>query len=608
MALSSCVAAVDDEFVQQKREALTESLTFQYPAGVSLDELIIAGNNAIRLNDRVTFQARYRALELFNIVQPAAVGLSSGIDWAFVNVGVNVRPNRLISDGKVELRSYAYLPTLAIHPGTRVEYQQGAGVGSLLEWQLQPAQTRTFTFEAGNPSGDVILTNSQQRTLTPGNYGRLHVHAGARVTLRAGDYLFDSFVFEPGSELVFRERRGPVRVFVRGELVWRGNVQHQLPGPGNILIAHGNPSETALIDRPFRGVLVSKGVIVINTPPDSGLSIGAFHARGIEVHQDVRLAHQPYRPISGLPEIPDVFEPLQDFPFNRGYDHANGMQGVTTDGEYWYFSGSKLEWDGWFGRTHKSRLWKVHISENLNDTPTQWSSVVDGNHYGDLTYRPSDQRLYVPIERGGTPNRVWVFDTDLRHVGSVQVPASDPNCPQLPSGPIGCLPEGAQADFPWLAYHPGEDLFYSSRFGNPESEAWHLNAYRITGSQMEHVYTVPFHIAGTGNRIGLRRIQGGHISDNGVLYLASDTHDGGVLIVDPETGAVHEKIPVQFDPGSHGGEDEELEGIVVWDVDALPNKHPSVHGQIHLIMIDNDRTSNSDFYFKHFRVDRPDLL
>ena len=58
----------------------------------------------------------------------------------------------------------------------------------------------------------------------PGNWGALTLPQGASVVLRAGTYNFTSIDMEPGSQMTLDKTLGAIRVVVRDNIIFRGNL------------------------------------------------------------------------------------------------------------------------------------------------------------------------------------------------------------------------------------------------------------------------------------------------------------------------------------------------------------------------------------------------
>ena len=269
------------------------------------------------------------------------------------------------------------------------------------------------------------------------------------------------------------------------------------------------------------------------------------------------------------------FTPIEDFPFDRSYEFANDIQGVTHDSQYWYLTQAIYPW--YKKNAVNSRLAKVRVTTSLNEQPKinykmpkSWHDY-GWRHYGDLTYAKG--RLYVALEGGGRGG-VGAFDTQLKPIGFASFNTGD--CP-------------------WIAYNSRDDYFYTSDF-----HAWELRRYQITVQDNKVIANlngkIPL-IDRNCRKTLIDRVQGGTFSKNGRLYVTSDIQNGGIRGIDVRTGMVFLAIRVNFDKD---GEKEELEGITLWDLDS--GVAPGIRGQVHVLMIQNEISSNDDLYFKHFRV------
>lgn len=281
------------------------------------------------------------------------------------------------------------------------------------------------------------------------------------------------------------------------------------------------------------------------------------------------------------------FAAISDHPFDRSYEAANDMQGVTHDTSNWYFTNAKVA----LGNP-QSHIWKYPVTTDVNNDPSPYySNPWQGtyNHFGDIVH--VNGVVYVALESsGGSASRaaIGAFNSQLQYYGYGVLP-------QNPSTAPAGSDQGGSC--PWVAYNPRDGLFYSSSF-NPS----YLNKYSIgiysTAPRVRVTYqgTVKLYDA-AGSALTLQRIQGGKFSASGKLYLAQDVQGGGIVVVDVYNGRLQTRIPVQFDPA---GENEELEGLDLWDLE--DGRAPGILGHIHVILVQNDTFSNDNFYFKHFRV------
>ena len=206
-------------------------------------------------------------------------------------------------------------------------------------------------------------------------------------------------------------------------------------------------------------------------------------------------------------------------------------QGITTDGEYFYTSGS-------ITALNLTALAKF----TFNDMELQQSAINPlpdkctergNNHIGGISYY--DDKIYAPVEGGDVCYAcIVVFDAETLK----------------PTGEIYDLPnENYDDGVPWCAVDGETGLLYASKWSNAKT----IYVYD-TNDEMRLVKEIP--LTGLGE---IDRIQGGEFY-NGTLYLSNDIHDNGniknILSVDVATGEV--KLAAERDVG---GENIEAEGM-----------------------------------------------
>lgn len=334
-----------------------------------------------------------------------------------------------------------------------------------------------------------------------------------------------------------------------------------------------------------------------------------FYTADTEIFpQGLRDAAFPYKTVRRLIRSLDwpQLRPPFDHPGGGTPGWSEVVQGVAHDADHWYFS-------------QEHQLWRFPVTHDLDDDvddkpfkrtgiPAELSRMfgmlrVGYDHFGDLDF--FDGRLHVPLE-GMQPPLLCLFTTNL--------------------APQRFAPLTHQHSAPWCAVNPRNGLLYSSNFHDAGGAAEPLRLYvykphptaistrtMFQGTPLEgtfETFDLPF--VGSfqlrdesGNDLwGVRRIQGGAFSPGGHLYLVSDRPAGGLMGFDLSTGRRTLHKPVEYSPGFD--EYEELEGITVWDLEA--GRAPGIHGQLHLVMLDNDSdlTGTDDIYLKHFEVASPE--
>ena len=193
------------------------------------------------------------------------------------------------------------------------------------------------------------------------------------------------------------------------------------------------------------------------------------------------------------------------------FDHALVMgQGITTDGEYFYTSGTVTG-------INTTAIAKFTIDPmgfvdaNINPLP-QKCTDRGNNHIGGISYY--DGKIYAPVEGG---NEVYacivVFDADTLEAIEVY---------DLPNN---LYPSGV----PWCAVDPETGYLYASIWKSTKV----IHVYD-TNDSMKHIDTINLNKP-------ISHIQGAEFLD-GTLYMSQDTRTKGsirdILKVDIETGEV----------------------------------------------------------------------
>ncbi len=211
-------------------------------------------------------------------------------------------------------------------------------------------------------------------------------------------------------------------------------------------------------------------------------------------------------------------------------------QGITTDGEYYYTSGS-------ITFLNLTVITKYDMDEmelvDINFMALPASLIKRGfNHIGGISYY--NGKIYASVE--GEP--------DDKYIAGIAV--YDPKTLKA-TGDFYDLPfEEFDDGVPWCAVDPETGYLYCSKW----SDAKKLLVYD-TNDRMEFVREIE--ISGVDR---LHRIQGGEFY-NGTLYLSEDIEDNGtfknILAVNVHTG----DVTLAFERNV-GGENIEAEGLTIY--------------------------------------------
>ena len=201
-------------------------------------------------------------------------------------------------------------------------------------------------------------------------------------------------------------------------------------------------------------------------------------------------------------------------------------QGITTDGEYYYTSGTLTAVD--FTAIGKYTVDGMeYVDSKINPLPAVCTKRGN-NHIGGISYY--DGKLYAPVEGGDEVTACIVtFDADTLEALEVY---------DLPSEQF---PDGV----PWCAVDGETGYLYASKW----KDTTKIYVYDVNNG-MAPVETLTLSKS-------IRRIQGGEFLD-GTLYLSQDSNDKGkirnILSVDVESGEV--KLVAERNVGSEKFEAE----------------------------------------------------
>ncbi len=232
-------------------------------------------------------------------------------------------------------------------------------------------------------------------------------------------------------------------------------------------------------------------------------------------------------------------------------------QGITTDGEYYYTSGSLTalgiaalaKWDA-----DTMEL----VASNDDAIPAEYKEFYECDHVGGISYY--DGKIYAAVENK-PEDFPLVMTYDCETLELIDIYQIDPT--NLPDG------------IPWCAVDGENGYLYCSPFQDVER----ILAFDLETMEFSHFIELSKKIT---------RIQGGEVYE-GVLYLSYDAADSNtdyILTVDIPTGEV-ETLCSRTVPSLAGNE---AEGVTVF---------PSADGSL-IHVLDYDKTVG--VYVRHYSV------
>lgn len=232
-------------------------------------------------------------------------------------------------------------------------------------------------------------------------------------------------------------------------------------------------------------------------------------------------------------------------------------QGITTDGEYFYTSGS-LTGLGLAGLAKWDAETMELVCKNDNPIPEYYKDLYGSDHVGGISYY--DGKIYAAVENKAEDFPLVVtYDAEtLEELEVYKLPNTD-------------LPDG----IPWCAVDGDNGYLYCSPF----NETDYILAFDLETMEFSHMI---------GLSKTVYRIQGGEVYD-GVLYLSYDvanSNDDKILTVDIGTGEV-DSLCTRSLPSMAGNE---AEGVTVF---------PMADGSF-IHVLDYDKTVG--VYIRHYEV------
>jgi hypothetical protein len=272
-----------------------------------------------------------------------------------------------------------------------------------------------------------------------------------------------------------------------------------------------------------------------------------------------------------------------------GAVESEEMQGVAHDpiGNYWYLAS-------------RGQLAKVPVSADLR-APSSLitASRFQGDHFGDPDFDVASGRLYVP-NYDGPMGFMEIYDRNLTYLGYVL-------------GPYG----GAG----WVAINPLNGLLYTSR------SLFQLDVYDPNvpyAKNMNYLYSISLPRSAYKAASGIyddgwwneadKWVQGGAFDTNGEFYFVVDhgNDDNSVATgvytfqLDARTSKLLKFVNIKYPAGLFGSRRGELEGITIWDLDAVSGRHPMVANKIHVVRLNNE-AEDDDVSLYHIPAKRSPL-
>lgn len=262
--------------------AVTYTLTIPKPTTVALTDLAILGKEVI-------LGAGVRVFAVSTEV-PARVAATSS---AGLVLGAGAEVGGVQSAGAITLGSDAKVGNI-LEANSAISSAESAWWGGSRISAPDAVQTELTNTQVTWPDasgGALSVTAGQVSAPAPGRYEAVTVPANATLQLASGAYYFDSLTLLPGSALVYANLTGPVRIFLRRGLTYRGT-ETRTADRANILIASFG-TDPIDIGSPFRGTIWAPDADITLAAAAAGHR-GSFVGDRIEIPPNTPILHEPY--------------------------------------------------------------------------------------------------------------------------------------------------------------------------------------------------------------------------------------------------------------------------------------------------------------------------
>ncbi|MDQ2643215.1 MAG: hypothetical protein M3020_05345, partial [Myxococcota bacterium] len=269
--------------------ALTYEFFIRTPNGVAPEEVIVASDGFLKINDRV------KLLEATGATH-ASVSNVSGTTRAWF--GPEAEAQDVWSKSGVELKNRAHVFG-SIESESAVVREPDSIVDGVVSDQAELDPIESLSWSVTFPSasqGDISLGVGQTASPRAGSrFGVYAVNSGGRLRLGPGIYYFDRLTVESGSTLELLNSTGAIQIYVRGPLYLRGTLVESEPKNNTLfgLAGRSDAPADASLEVPFKGFVVAPfGQVTLSTTTVG--HTGSFFAKRFEAHQSTTIRHRRF--------------------------------------------------------------------------------------------------------------------------------------------------------------------------------------------------------------------------------------------------------------------------------------------------------------------------
>jgi len=278
--------------------AASKTFAISVPSGTTLAEQAIVSSQILALADRAAVKT----------ASGASVGIANSgvVPGGDTNLGTDTLVGAITSKPSVTLGDRARVEGNVLSAGAVAPHNQTVVTGTVTQYGTPSFDRWSWTVDLPASSENLSLPPDRVASLSPGSFENITVFSRSTLRLRTGTYYFGSFDVEPQATLAIDTTRGPVVLYVRGSLIWRGSIN--FTGPTDRLLIGYAGADSVALETTFTGTFVA---------PDASLRlavgatshVGAFFAKNLQLDPGVQVKFVPF---SGWDDLHAVRDDLCD--------------------------------------------------------------------------------------------------------------------------------------------------------------------------------------------------------------------------------------------------------------------------------------------------------
>jgi hypothetical protein len=246
------------------------NVNLSFPSGYDQGNVALYATQGLRIADAVQVKSA-------DGVYAAAVNVGN----SSLELGAEGKTGNLISGGTITLRSRSVVNGNAQSAGA-ITVQAGANVtGSKLpNTPIGTLSKLRYSVQFPAASSGLSLEPDRTTSLAPGAYTSVVVKSRSVVKLSAGTYYLDQLQMETQAVLDLNTSGGPVIIYVRQSLNFKGNIR--VNGPDSSFFLSYLGTDAISIESAFNGTIVAPNATLRLAPVGSPGHRGSFFAKSIE--------------------------------------------------------------------------------------------------------------------------------------------------------------------------------------------------------------------------------------------------------------------------------------------------------------------------------------